>query len=290
MTQEYKAFFKRVGGTEGSLCHYPVRLDTYGCGCAHNCDYCYARGLLEFRGLWNPDDPRVADIGKIARRISRLERGSVVRLGGMTDCLQPAEATHHVTEQTIRLLQEANIHYLLVTKSHIVASRRLMNAMSAKPHLAHIQITVTATDDDRALSYERCSLSSKRLGALGLLQSEGFDVALRLSPYVPRLIDPERVLSHVEPKKILVEFLRIRGHSGDWVGTDDDLSLYTLKSGGYRQLPLEEKQRRIEMLRTAFPNAQLSVCEDVPEHYEYWQSSFNHNPHDCCNLSLSEEG
>lgn len=208
----------------------------------------------------------------------------------MTDCLQPAEATHHVTEQTIRLLQEANIHYLLVTKSHTVASRRIMNAMSAKPHLAHIQITVTSTDDARALSYERCSLSSKRLGALRLLQSEGFDVALRLSPYVPRLIDPERVLSHVEPKKILVEFLRIRGHSGDWVGTDEDLSLYTLKSGGYRQLPLEEKQRRIETLRSAFPNAQLSVCEDVPEHYEYWQSSLNHNPRDCCNLSLSEEG
>ena len=37
---EYKSFYKTVGGNEGSKCHYSTRLDTYGCGCQHNCHFC----------------------------------------------------------------------------------------------------------------------------------------------------------------------------------------------------------------------------------------------------------
>ena len=28
----------------------------------------------------------------------------------------------------------------------------------------------------------------------------------------------------------------------------------------------------------------VTVCEDVPEHYAYWQAEVNPNPRDCCNL------
>jgi len=28
----------------------------------------------------------------------------------------------------------------------------------------------------------------------------------------------------------------------------------------------------------------LLVCEDVPEHYAYWQAEVNPKPRDCCNL------
>ena len=33
-------------------------------------------------------NPRVADIKKIERQINKIEPGSVVRLGGMTDCFR----------------------------------------------------------------------------------------------------------------------------------------------------------------------------------------------------------
>ena len=49
--KEYKSFFKTVNGNEGSKCHYNTRLDTYGCGCQHDCSYCYAKSLLDFRKL-----------------------------------------------------------------------------------------------------------------------------------------------------------------------------------------------------------------------------------------------
>ena len=63
---EFKSFYKEVTDTgEAKRCHYPTRLDTYGCGCAHDCSYCYAKSLLDFRDMWNPKDPAVADINEI---------------------------------------------------------------------------------------------------------------------------------------------------------------------------------------------------------------------------------
>ena len=56
------SFYKTVGGSEGEKCFYPTRLDTYGKGCYYNCKYCYAKQLLDFRKLWNPNTPAVPDI------------------------------------------------------------------------------------------------------------------------------------------------------------------------------------------------------------------------------------
>lgn len=60
--KEFKSFYKVAGGGEGDRCNYPVRLDTYGCGCAHDCNYCYAKSLLDFRGLWDAKEPAVAEL------------------------------------------------------------------------------------------------------------------------------------------------------------------------------------------------------------------------------------
>ena len=49
--KSFSLFYKEVGGNEGSKCHYTTMLDTYGCGCQHDCKYCYAKSLLDFRGF-----------------------------------------------------------------------------------------------------------------------------------------------------------------------------------------------------------------------------------------------
>lgn len=86
---------------------YNMRLDTYGRGCQHDCSYCYAKGLLAFRGLWDNVSPAVADIDKIERKLIHIPPSSVLRLGGMTDCFQPAEREHRVTVTSIcRLMRK----------------------------------------------------------------------------------------------------------------------------------------------------------------------------------------
>ena len=281
--REFLSFFKTVTGNEGELCKYTTRLDTYGCGCEHDCSYCYAKSLLDFRGLWDPNAPRVASIDKISRRIKRLKPGSIVRLGGMTDCLQPIEAQHKVTRATIAMLNRAGVGYLIVTKSHLIATDEYLSLID--PALAHVQITVTNTDDQAALEYERCSLSSKRLAAARELQRNGIDVAIRLSPFIPSFIDTEAIKA-TGVKKIVVEFLRVNHWIEKWLQGRIDLSKHTLKHGGYRHLQLDEKLHQLNALRHALPDCAITVCEDVPEHWSYWRSSVNPNAEDCCNLRL----
>ena len=149
--REFKSFYKTVEGNEGNVCHYPTRLDTYGCGCSHDCSYCYAKSLLDFRDLWNPADPAVADIKEIAKVIKTIKPGTILRLGGMTDCFQPFELVYRRTMETIELLNRRRIGYLIVTKSHIIAEDEYMAILDKD--LAHIQITVTTLDDELAATY-----------------------------------------------------------------------------------------------------------------------------------------
>ena len=83
VANEFKSFYKEVGGNEGDKCHYKTRLDTYGCGCQDDCSYCYAKSLLNFRNLWDSTNPSVADIKEIEKVIKKIPKGSIIRLGGM---------------------------------------------------------------------------------------------------------------------------------------------------------------------------------------------------------------
>lgn len=279
--KEFKSFYKTVEGNEGQKCHYSTRLDTYGCGCFHDCKYCYAKSLLDFRELWHPDDPSVADINKIEKKIKTLKKGTVLRLGGMTDCFQPCEVKHKVTYKTIQLLNKYGIHYLIVTKSNLIASDEYIKILDKS--LAHIQITVTNTDDKAALAYEQATLSSERINAIEKLSTNGFDVAIRVSPFIPEYID-FNILNKIKCKKVIVEFLRVNTFIRRTF--DLDYSQYTHKEGGYYHLPLEMKKKLIRKINGF---EQISVCEDCTEAYNYWKTHVNYNPSDCCNLSFDSK-
>lgn len=281
MEKTFLSFIKDVGGGEGERCHYTKRLDTYGCGCAHDCGYCYAKSLLDFRGLWNPQAPAVVSMQKVRNAIRKLNAGDVVRLGGMTDCFQPIEKKRRVTYQTIQKLNKARVEYLIVTKSALVASDEYIKIMDKS--LAHIQITVTTTDDEKSLTYEKASVPSERIKAIEKLQAHGFDVQLRLSPYIPDFVDMS-IINAVKCDKILVEFLRVNAFIKKHF--DIDYDEYTVKDGGYYHLPLEKK---IEYMKALDGWEQITVCEDETRAYEYWREHVNFNKDDCCNLRRGQD-
>jgi len=276
--KDFGSQIKYVGGNEGDKCNYSARLDTYGCGCQHDCSYCYAKSLLDFRGLWNPKNPAVGDISKISREIKKIPKGTIVRLGGMTDCFQPLEKLHRVTYKTIRLLNRRKIGYLIVTKSAMVADDEYIKILDKD--LAHIQVTVTTLDDELAKTYEKASLPSERIKAIKKLQEEGYDVQLRLSPFIPDFMDLDK-LSEVGIDRILIEFLRVNSWIKKWF--DIDYSEYTVKQSGYEHLPLRKKK---EIISNIHGFKEMTVCEDESEAYEYWKNYFNHNKDDCCNLRI----
>lgn len=280
---EFKSFFKTVAGNEGNRCHYPTRLDTYGCGCQHNCGYCYARSLLDFRKLWNPAYPSIANINKIRHTIrTKLKSGEIVRLGGMTDCFQPLERDNRITYQTIKALNEMNVGYLIVTKSSLIADDEYLSVLN--PDLAHIQVSITSTDSELSKKVEPgAPLPRERIKAIERLQDAGFDVQVRLSPFIPEFVDLDKI-NAIKCDKILVEFLRINSWIRKWLTNIDcgiDLSIYSESSGGYNHIPLPGKRKLLSGI-TGFK--EVSVCEDVESHQNWWKAHVNANPDDCCNL------
>lgn len=244
----------------------------------HDCSYCYAKSLLEFRNLWDNEHPAVANIKEIAKVVNTIPAGTIIRLGGMTDCFQPLEQTERVTYETIKLLNARRIQYLIVTKSDLVASEEYMAILDKE--LAHIQITVTCVDDEfyKEKNYEKAVVPSRRIKAILKLQEAGFDVAIRLSPLIEEYMDFDR-LNSFGINKAIVEFLRVNHWIKQWF-TGIDYRKWRVHESGYNHLPLREKIRIIEKVKIPV----VSVCEDCETHWNYWTYGFNPNPEDCCNL------
>lgn len=278
--KDFKNVGKMVGGNEGNVCKYPYRLDTYGCGCSHDCSYCYAKSLLEFRGLWNPQNPSVALISDISKQIKNIKKGTTVRLGGMTDCFQPIEKVHRVTYKTIKLLNKRHIPYLIITKSPIIADDEYLGLMDKD--LAHIQFTLTFTDDEqyKQAGIEKAPLPSKRIEAIEKLEANGFDTCIRLSPYIREFIDLE-ILNNIKCDKVLVEFLRVNHWIKQWLDGKCDLSIYTKNFHGYNHMPFEIKKELVDRMGQSHT---ITVCDFEPEYLDYWKKEFNPNKDDCCNL------
>ena len=258
MSDEFKKFYSEFDNRKyNTWCKYTKRLDTYGCGCQHDCNYCYAKSLLNFRNLWDSKNPKIANIYKIEEQIKKIAPGTVVKLGGMTDCFQPIEVEKRITYKTIKLLNRYKIQYLIVTKSSLVANDDYIDIYDKD--LAHFQITITTTDDNlyKKLGYEKASQPSDRIKSIEKLHKLGFDVSIRLSPFIEEFIDIDCVNS-IKCDKILIEFLKVNHWIKQWF--DIDYSKYTLKYGGYEHLQLNDK---IELANNFINFKEKSVGEYV---------------------------
>ena len=277
--KEFKSFYSSISDRKfNTWCNYTHRLDPYGCGCQHDCSYCYAKSLLNFRGLWDAGSPSVSNIGKIYSKIKRLPKYDVIKIGGMTDCFQPLEKEKKITLNTIKLLNKYRINYLIVTKSSIVSNPEYLEIYDKD--LAHFQITLTSTSDSKSIEYENASLPSERIKSIEKLQKYGFDVSVRLSPFIINYIDLN-IINSIECNKILIEFLKVSHWVKKWF--DIDYSQYTLKHGGYYHLELDNKIKLVSLVNGF---NQLSVGEYVKDHYLYFRDNVNYNKNDCCNLTL----
>jgi DNA repair photolyase len=276
---EYKSPYKEISNRKfNTWCVYSKRIDTYGNGCEHECKYCYAKGLLDFRGHWNKK-PMISNLGEIHYHIKKLPKYSVVRLGSMTDCFQPIEKEKLITFETIKMLNRYKINYLILTKSNLVSDVKYLEIYDKK--LAHFQLSITSTSNKISKRYEKASLPNERIKSIETLQNNGFDVSVRLSPFIPEFIDVD-IINSINCSKILIEFLKVNHFTKKWFNID--YSQYTLRYGGYNHLQLTDKIKFVNQI-TGFE--QKSVGEYVREHHEYFSNNINYNKNDCCNLSLN---
>lgn len=276
---EYKSAYKDINCRKfNTWCNYSKRIDTYGNGCMHECHYCYAKSLLNFRGFWNKT-PLPSNLIQIHSAIKKLKQTDIVRLGSMTDCFQPLEKHYNLTYNTIRLLNHYKINYLIVTKSDLVADDKYIKIYDR--NLAHFQVSLTATNNKNSYVYENATNATDRIKTVEKLYENGFDVSIRLSPFLPEFINYS-TLNKIKCNKILIEFLKVNG----WTKKNFkyDISDYKFKYGGHLNLEIENK---INLLKNIDNFEQISVGEYVKEHHEYFKENVNFNKNDCCNLKLN---
>lgn len=274
MPEVFHSFLKKVEGGEGDRCLYPIRLDVYGKGCETNCPYCYARSLLDFRGNWHPEEPAVASKDDVIKALKDIEPNTILRLGGMTDPFQTCEMKYGMNRWLIQELNERGIGYLIVTKNARVTE--CMDIMDKD--LAHIQISYTHSEGLAPPDFEHASKPKERLDAIERLYHEGFDVALRLSPYIPQIVDLNQVIN-CDCDKVLVEFLRASAmvkKKMPWY----DFSAWNQKEGSYNQLSLSAKKMLLKPLIAS--GKKISVCEDYTPHYRWFKENVNYDKEDCC--------
>jgi DNA repair photolyase len=86
----------------------------------------------------------------------------------MTDCFQPKEKIHKVTYHTLQAFNKMRKPYLIITKSDLIATDEYLKVLDKD--LAHIQITLTTTNDELASKYEKATRPTDRIKAIEKLQ------------------------------------------------------------------------------------------------------------------------
>lgn len=206
----------------------------------------------------------------------RLPRGTIVKIGALSDPFQSLERTERLMLEIIKLLNKYGIRYLIVTKSNLITEKEYLDAMDK--NLAHIQISVSCLNDESARKFEKAPSPSKRIEAVYALQEAGFDVALRLSPFAEELID-FTLLNSLNVNKCLVEFLRVNTHIARCF-PEVDCRKYQLFNNNYWHLYMSDKLRLLDMIK--LPN--ITLGDHIPFHHDYFVEHVNPNKLDCCNL------
>ena len=246
----------------------------------HSCVYCYARSLLDFRKNWHPNNPSVADKTEVLKALDGIEKGTILRLGGMTDPFQPCEDEYHMNRWLIQELNQRRIGYLIVTKGANILEK---NIDVLDKDLAHIQISYTHSNENYPPKFEMASPPADRIRVAEKLQELGFDVALRLSPYIPQYIDMN-LITECKVDKVIVEFLRANAMIKKKMYYFD-FTAWNQKEASYSQLSLSAKKLLLKPLLNT--GKQISICEDCTPHYNWFKENINYNKEDCCNLRKS---
>jgi len=153
----------------------------------------------------------------LAKELKRKGRG-VVGIGTVTDAYQPIENKYELTRRCLEQLLKYDFPISIQTKSNLVVrDMDLIKKFSEKD----VGVTLTTLDEDRARLFESCASSPKeRLFAIFKFALEGIDTWVFIGPILPSVTDVNldeliEEITKVGVKKVIIDKLRLRGHTWD---------------------------------------------------------------------------
>jgi DNA repair photolyase len=197
-----------------SKCHYAFEIDTYGRGCIHNCNYCYAKEILTRHGYWNNPQPfplNMAELRKVFYTVFEtdkpskwrevLEQRIPLRIGSMSDSFMWMDRKYKVTQELLKILLFYKYPSIVFTRSDLIAHDDYIELMD--PDLISIQFSICGSNEKLTRIIEPGSPGiERRLTALKKLNEEGFWTTARLNPLFP--VYPDGYFS--DEKSILDRF------------------------------------------------------------------------------------
>lgn len=168
-------------------------------GCEHGCIYCFARPTHEYLGLSAGVDFETKILVKTKapellreKLLSKSWKGECITMSGVTDCYQPIERKLEITRQCLKVLNEFQNPFTIITKNHLVTRDIDLLKPMAEINATGVFISVTTLDSKLADVLEpRTSRPEARLNAIEKLAEAGIPVGAMLAPMIPGLTDHE---------------------------------------------------------------------------------------------------
>lgn len=168
-------------------------------GCEHGCGYCYARQTHAYLGhSAGLDFERDIYVKVNAVELLRKELGAArytprpIAMGTNTDPYQPAERTHKLTREILKVMAETRHPVTITTKSALVVRDLDILTELAKDNLVSVALSITSMDHKLSRKLEpRASTPAKRLEALRLLSEAGVPSFVMAAPMIPAINDME---------------------------------------------------------------------------------------------------
>lgn len=178
-------------------CHYALEIDSYGRGCIHDCQYCYAKELLYPRGYWNNPIPFPIDLSAVRKifftvfetnRRTKwrdiLQERTPLRIGSMSDSFMWMDRKYKVSQELLKILNFYKYPYIIATKSDLVAEPEYLKLID--PKLASVQISVSGGHEKLTKLIEPGTATvARRLLALRVLAENDIWTAARINPLFP---------------------------------------------------------------------------------------------------------
>lgn len=174
-------------------CLYAFEIDTYGRGCVHECQYCYAKAQLTVHGDWNNPIPVPVDVNEIRKvfytvfetdRKSKwrdiLEARIPLRIGSMTDSFMFMDKKYKVTQELLKILKFYRYPYVVFTRSDLIAYEDYVSLLDKD--LCAIQMSLSSINDDLNRLIEPGAPSAgRRVSGLEKLSKLGFWTTVRIN-------------------------------------------------------------------------------------------------------------
>lgn len=273
---ECKSAINRVSGMP-----FGWSLNPY-VGCAHACQYCYARAyyrIAEHGDAGRDFETRIlvkANLPTVLRRELRRPswRHETVAIGTGTDAYQPAEGRFRLTRRALEAFRDHANPIGLVTKSPLILRDR--DVLADLAAVAKVRIFFTITTVDLALwrTLEPGTANPfKRLAVMGRLVDAGVPAGVLLAPILPGITDSVESIEAVAQAA--------RDHGAMWFGSSA-LRLRPIVKEHYLgfvedEFPelLERYQRAYAFTNApqAYQDALTARVEKIRERYGFGEAS-----------------